>query len=340
MKKYLIITIIGFITKWWHAKWFGKYTGQPSCKTDQWVGVMYNGQRFWAERFAVCRDNMLPQLMENLWTSDSMCFAFKNFKVAAGIDTRFRGPFFHDGDFIKHQEAVCHVCIQKIKTGCGNGWCDYGDCKAKKEDGYIFTKNPSAEQKEERQNVWWQTEFWGIQFWSPDDTACVHYRATGKTNLLDIAKKAAIFNWLLQHATPEQAIMPFAPRIIWDWLCTVPWGKKYTELVNKLIDIRGTSEGSDDNAINRHSGKMTAVNGHEVFVCRRGRCIILKQAIPVCCIRSIWCGMMWWTIKYITGGCGALYDGLALEVFLTNPMRYKNSAGLRQRLPVTQYYGA
>src|SRR6187402_514840 len=61
---------------------------------------------FWAERFAVCRDAMVPQLW-NIYTSDTICYSFKNFKVAAGIDTgRFRGPSFHDGDFYKTLEAV------------------------------------------------------------------------------------------------------------------------------------------------------------------------------------------------------------------------------------------
>ena len=61
---------------------------------------------FWAERFAVCRDVMVPQLWK-IYTSDTICYSFKNFKVAAGIDTgRFRGPSFHDGDFYKTLEAV------------------------------------------------------------------------------------------------------------------------------------------------------------------------------------------------------------------------------------------
>jgi DUF1680 family protein len=61
---------------------------------------------FWAERFAVCRDAMLPQLWQ-IYTSRDMCFSFQNFRIAAGLDTgRFRGPSFHDGDFYKTLEAV------------------------------------------------------------------------------------------------------------------------------------------------------------------------------------------------------------------------------------------
>ena len=56
---------------------------------------------FWAERFAVCRDSMVPHLWET-YTSKDMCYSFQNFRVAAGLDTgQFRGPSFHDGDFYK-----------------------------------------------------------------------------------------------------------------------------------------------------------------------------------------------------------------------------------------------
>ena len=61
---------------------------------------------FWAERFAVCRDAMVPQLWKT-YTSKEMCYSFQNFRIAAGLDTgRFRGPSFHDGDFYKTLEAV------------------------------------------------------------------------------------------------------------------------------------------------------------------------------------------------------------------------------------------
>jgi len=60
---------------------------------------------FWAERFKVCRDSMIPHLW-NVYTSD-ISHSFENFKVAAGIDTgSFEGPSFHDGDFYKTLEAV------------------------------------------------------------------------------------------------------------------------------------------------------------------------------------------------------------------------------------------
>jgi len=98
---------------------------------------------FWAERFAVCRDAMVPQLWAT-YTSDTICYSFKNFKVAAGIDTgRFRGPSFHDGDFYKTLEAVAAM-YASTKDKKLDGWMDHAIAvigKAQKSDGYIYTKN-------------------------------------------------------------------------------------------------------------------------------------------------------------------------------------------------------
>ncbi|MGN6539610.1 MAG: hypothetical protein ACTHKY_02255 [Ginsengibacter sp.] len=56
---------------------------------------------FWAERFNVCKDSMIPHLWK-VYTSADISHSFENFKIAAGIDTgSFKGPSFHDGYFYK-----------------------------------------------------------------------------------------------------------------------------------------------------------------------------------------------------------------------------------------------
>ena len=108
---------------------------------------------FWAERFAVCRDAMVPQLW-SIYTSDTICYAFKNFKVAAGLDTgRFRGPSFHDGDFYKTLESVAAMyAVTKDKKL--DAWMDEAIAviaKAQKPDGYIYTKNIIEQRKTEQE---------------------------------------------------------------------------------------------------------------------------------------------------------------------------------------------
>src|SRR4051794_38588379 len=64
---------------------------------------------FWADRFRVCKDSMVPN-MWRLYTDANISHAFKNFEIAAGLDTgSHKGPSFHDGDFYKTLEAVASM---------------------------------------------------------------------------------------------------------------------------------------------------------------------------------------------------------------------------------------
>ncbi|WP_262915161.1 glycoside hydrolase family 127 protein [Niabella ginsengisoli] len=98
---------------------------------------------FWAERFDVCKTAMVPTLW-NTYTSDTICYSFQNFKVAAGLqEGRFRGPSFHDGDFYKTLEAVASL-YASTKDPQLNKWMEEAIGvigKAQRADGYIYTKN-------------------------------------------------------------------------------------------------------------------------------------------------------------------------------------------------------
>src|SRR5512143_3369841 len=61
---------------------------------------------FWAERFALCRDTMVPA-MGQLMTGTNYTQFVRNFEIAAGLaQGRPRGAQFNDGDFYKWLEAA------------------------------------------------------------------------------------------------------------------------------------------------------------------------------------------------------------------------------------------
>ncbi len=278
---------------------------------------------FWAERFGVCRDAMLPQLW-NIYTSDTICYAFKNFKVAAGLDTgRFRGPSFHDGDFYKTLEAVA-VMYANTKDSKLKQWLNNAItviAKAQKADGYIYTKSIIEQRKTGKEKMFDdQLSFEAYNFGHLMTAGCIHYRATGNNSLLNIATKAADFLiGFYKVATPEQARNAICPSHYMGLveLYRTTKATKYLDLVNYLINIRGTVEGTDDNSDRAPFRKMNKIVGHAVranYLCA-GVADVYAETGDTTLMKTL--DKLWHNVTetkmYITGGCGALYDGVSVD---------------------------
>jgi len=278
---------------------------------------------FWAERFAICRDSMVPHLWET-YNNAELCHSFKNFEIAAGLDTgRFRGPSFHDGDFYKTLEAVAGMyAITKDKRL--DAMMDKAIAviaKAQKEDGYIYTKSIIEQRKTGQAKMFDdKLSFEAYNFGHLMTAACVHYRATGKTSLLEVAKKATDFLiGFYDKATPEQArnaICPSHYMGIAEMYRTTK-DPKYLALVKKLIDIRGTVEGTDDNSDRAPFREMNKVVGHAVRAnyLFAGVADVYAETGDVTLLATL--DKMWDNVvnhkMYVTGGCGALYDGVSVD---------------------------
>src|SRR6476469_4047346 len=144
---------------------------------------------FWADRFRVCRDSMVPN-MWRLYTDANISHSFKNFEIAAGLDTgSYKGPTFHDGDFYKTLEAVAsmYAATRDKKLNDIMDAAIAVIAKAQREDGYIYTKS-TIEQKNAGINKRFEDRlsFEAYNMGHLMTTACIHYRITGKTNLLNI----------------------------------------------------------------------------------------------------------------------------------------------------------
>jgi DUF1680 family protein len=278
---------------------------------------------FWAERFAVCRDSMLPHLW-NIYTNRDICYSFENFRVAAGLDTgHFRGPSFHDGDFYKILEAVAgiYALTKDPRLDKQMDTVITVIAKAQKADGYMYTKS-IIEQKESGQAKMFDDKlsFEAYNFGHLMTAACVHYRATGKTSMLDIAKKATDFLvGFYNKATPEQArnaICPSHYMGITEMYRTTG-DKRYLALIKKLMDIRGTVEGTDDNSDRQPFREMDKVVGHAVRAnyLFAGAADLFAETGDSSLLVTL--DKMWDDVvnhkMYVTGGCGALYDGVSVD---------------------------
>jgi DUF1680 family protein len=278
---------------------------------------------FLADRFKVCRDVMVPQLWAT-YTSREQCYSFQNFRIAAGLDTgKFRGPSFHDGDFYKTLEAVAAM-YGSTKDPKLNQWLDsaiHVIGLAQKADGYIYTKNIIEQKATGEQKMFDdRLSFEAYNFGHLMTAACVHFRVTHKTTLLDIARKAADF--LIQFyasATPEQARNAICPSHYMGLaeLYRATGEKRYLQLLAKLMDIRGTVEGTDDNSDRQPFRDMQKVVGHAVRAnyLFAGAADLYAETGDTTLFNTLL--RMWDNVvnhkMYVTGGCGALYDGVSVD---------------------------
>ncbi|RZM06368.1 MAG: glycoside hydrolase family 127 protein, partial [Pedobacter sp.] len=150
--------------------------------------------------------------------------------------------------------------------------------------------------------------------------ACVHYRATGKKSLLEVARKATDFLINFYNlASPEQARNAICPShymgIIEMYRTTKD--ERYLALAKKLIDVRGTVEGTDDNSDRAPFREMNKVVGHAVRAnyLFAGVADVYAETGDQSLMNTL--NKMWDNVTnrkmYITGGCGALYDGVSVD---------------------------
>ena len=284
---------------------------------------------FWAERFQVCKDSMIPNIWR-VYNDANISHAFKNFEIAAGLDTgSHKGPSFHDGDYYKMLEAVASVYAitkdRKLDSMMDKAIEVIG--KAQREDGYIYTKS-TIDQKNSgvKKQFDSRLSFEAYNIGHLMTTACVHYRATGKTNLLNIAKKAADFLYRFYDTasaeTARNAICPSHYMGLIE-LYRTTGDKKYETLTKKLIDVRGVAAGTDDNSDRFPFREMQEVQGHAVRAnyLFAGAADLLAESGDQSLLKTL--DRMWDDVinhkMYITGGCGSLYDGVSNDGTSYNP---------------------
>lgn len=303
---------------------------------------------FWAERFKACRDSMIPH-MWSVYNDPKSGHAIQNFEVAAGLDTGSHvGPPFQDGDFYKLMEAMTAMYASNHDPKL-NDELDKTIAiiaKAQRKDGYIHTptliderKNPDkAKAFEDRLNF--ETYNLGHLM----TAACIHYRVTGKRNFLDIAIKATDYLYrFYKTASPELARNAICPS---HYMGVVEMYRtthdpKYLELAKNLIDIRGLmKDGTDDNQDRIPFRQQTAAIGHAVRAnyLYAGAADVYAETGDTTLTHTL--NLVWNDVvnrkMYITGGCGALYDGVSPDgtsYLLKNIQQVHQAYGRDYQLP-------
>jgi uncharacterized protein len=285
------------------------------------VGAVTWTHGFWADRFAVCRDVMIPNMWE-LLTDPADRSWYTNFLVAAGLqEGDYNGCPFSDGDFYKWLEAVAYVYGVTHEARLDQ-WMDEIIAvlaQAQRADGYLHTPVLIKQRRGEPDGREFsdRLDFEMYNFGHLMITAGVHYQATGKTTLLAIAEKlSAYLAAAFQHPTPELAknsICPVHYMGLID-LYRTTGEQKHLNLLKMLVEMRTLMEGgSDDNQDRIPFPQQTTAVGHAV------RANYLYAGIADLCaetgdqavfevLDTIWQNVVFQKM-YVTGACGALYDG-------------------------------
>lgn len=285
---------------------------------------------FWADRFKVATETMVPNMWA-IYNDPKISHAFKNFEIAAGLDTgSHAGPSFHDGDYYKTLEAVSVLYAStknpKLNTMMDKAIVVIG--KSQREDGYIYTK-AIIEQRKTGSNNQFQDRlsFESYNIGHLMTAGCVHYRATGKTSLLNIAKKATDYLYkFYKSASPtlaRNAICPSHYMGVVEMYRTTK-DPRYLELANHLIAIKGKIEdGTDDNQDRIPLLQQTKAMGHAVRAnyLYAGVADLYAETGKDSLLTTL--NLMWDDVNrhkmYITGGCGSLYDGTSPDGTSYNP---------------------
>ncbi|MDB4919576.1 MAG: ATP-binding protein [Mucilaginibacter sp.] len=276
---------------------------------------------FWADRFKVCRDSMLPNLWK-IYTDPTMGHATQNFEIAAGLDTGTHvGPPFQDGDFYKLFEGVAAMYAvtrdQKLDALMDKTIALFA--KAQRPDGYIHTPTLIDERYHPNSSKAFgdRLNFETYNLGHLMTAACVHYRATGKRSFLNIAIKATDYLYrFYKTASPELARNAICPS---HYMGVVEMYRtthdpKYLELAKNLIDIRGLmKDGTDDNQDRIPFRQQTQAVGHAVRAnyLYAGAADVYAETGDPTLMHTL--NLVWDDVvnrkMYVTGGCGALYDG-------------------------------
>jgi len=279
---------------------------------------------FWKDRVDICHQSMIPSMWEIMKGTHRKPF-LEHFRIAAGLaEGRYRGAKWNDGDFYKWMEGVCAM----LAASPNDEWEQRLDeiieliGKAQREDGYIHTPVLIGARNGDPNSKPFSDRF-AFEMYNMGHlitAACVHHEVTGKENFLTIAKKTAdFFDAAFSNPSEEQARHAICPSHYMGLLdlYRLTKDKRYLALSQKLIAMRNlvaeSGEGGDDNQDRLRFQDQTEVMGHAVranYLYAGVADLYAETGEPALrtALERLWQNLIEKKM-YITGGCGALYDG-------------------------------
>jgi uncharacterized protein len=277
---------------------------------------------FWANRFATNRDRSIPAMWEIMRGTQYKPFLV-HFLIAAGdVEGDYHGAPWNDGDFYKFLEGVTatYAVTHDAKLLAILDPSIDAIARAQRADGYLHTPvlirqlhgDQSAQPFQDRHNF----EMYNMGHLIT--AACLHYRVTGDDKFLNVARKTADFlDKTFQEPTPELARNSVCPShyMAMVELYRVTGEPRYLALAEKFLAMRSIKidDGGDDNQDRMPFVEQREALGHAVranYLYAGAADLYAENGDPqlLGALEPIWDNMVHEKM-YITGACGALYDG-------------------------------
>lgn len=285
------------------------------CEDMAWTGGVYK------ERFDTCAKVTVPHL-QNMFESADISHVVENFRIAAGeADGGFDGTVFGDGDFYKWMEAALYTAVKTGNQAMLDRLEEYVELigRAQLDDGYISTKQIIGEKNGTGLGRLGDiNDFEVYNFGHLFTSACLYKRLTGSDSFLDIARKAAgylekLYEEAERTKEVQTAVCPSHYMGLVEMYRTTGEAR-YLKLAKTAIGLRDcVKNGLDDNQ------DRLPVKEHEKIVGHAVRANYLYAGLADLCmeeedeeyrevLHKVWKSLVNQKM-YITGGCGALYNG-------------------------------
>ena len=222
---------------------------------------------FWSDRSSTTRNATVPAIWDAMNTPGNGAY-FPNLRVAAGLDKgAYKGTVYGDGDVYKWIETAAHA-FNLTRDKDLDRRMDEAIAiiaKAQAPDGYISTFNQLNGKKR------WEEpkdhELYNIGHLIT--AAVVHHQATGKTNFLAVARKAAdnlYKEFYLPPATLQKAGYNPSQIMALVELYRETRDHRYLDLAGVFVDAHGAVPGGTEHTQTRTPlRKETEAVGHAVL---------------------------------------------------------------------------